>query len=291
MRGQDDFYHICTNGMNRKLMFRCEEDFISGMNSIPVCSASAGIRIYAFCLMDNHVHFIAKGPEQACISFIRLYKRLRSSWAGSRYGEKTPFGDADISISCIDTAEYLLTAIAYVLRNPVAAGLPVMPWAYRWSSASLYFRGGQLSLPGSRRISEMSISEQRSVLKSRAGFPDTYIIEADGVIFPGCYTEYEAVEKMFASPKRMLYYLSKNDDISVALESGIVAKARYRDSEIANSLDWLCMEKFHCRKFSALPIERQYLMAKELRRRYGCPTSQISRVTGLDPDLLREMLG
>ena len=111
------------------------------------------------------------------------------------------------------------------------------------------------------------------------------------MIFPGCYTEYEAVEKMFASPKRMLYYLSKNDDISVALESGIVAKARYRDSEIANSLDWLCREKFHCRKFSALPIERQYLMAKELRRRYGCPASQISRVTGLDPDLLREMLG
>ena len=290
MAGSDEFYHICTNGLSRNLMFRCREDFVSGMNSIPVCSASTGIKIYAFCLMDNHVHFIAKGTGAGCTDFIRLYKRLRSSWIGSRYNERQPLKDADISLKRIDSAEYLLTAIAYVLRNPVAAGLPVMPGGYRWCSASLYFHAKPFFLPGSRKVSEMSVSERHLLLKSRVAFPDTYIIESDGMIFPVCYTEYEAVEKMFASPKRMLYYLSKNDDIAIELDTDIITKVHYQDSEIANSLGWLCQEKFNCGQFSRLPIEKKYLMAKELKRRYGCAISQIARVTGLDPKMLNAML-
>ena len=136
----------------------------------------------------------------------------------------------------------------------------------------------------------MSVSERHLLLKSRVAFPDTYIIESDGMIFPGCYTEYEAVEKMFASPKRMLYYLSKNDDIAIELDTDIITKVHYQDSEIANSLGWLCQEKFNCGQFSRLPIEKKYLMAKELKRRYGCAISQIARVTGLDPKMLNAML-
>ena len=117
-----------------------------------------------------------------------------------------------------------------------------------------------------------------------------FVIESDGMIFPGCYTEYEAVEKMFASPKRMLYYLSKNDDIAIELDTDIITKVHYQDSEIANSLGWLCQEKFNCGQFSRLPIEKKYLMAKELKRRYGCAISQIARVTGLDPKMLNAML-
>lgn len=289
MEGQD-FYHICTDGMNRNLMFRDNEDFISGMNQIPVCSISSGIRIYAFCLMDNHVHFIVKGDMQSCTKFIRLYKRLRSSWSGDKYGGKMPFTNAGISIKKLDTPEYLLAAIAYVLRNPVAAGLPVMPGEYRWSSASLYFHGKSAVMPGSRKFSELGAAEQRRVLKSRTEFPDTFILEADGMIFPGSYTEYKAVEKMFSSPRRLLYYLSKNEDISVELETDIISRTRYQDNEVANSLEWICEEMFHGRKFHDLPIEKQYLMAKELRRRYRCPVPQISRVTGLDTGLLKSLL-
>ena len=118
MAGSDEFYHICTNGLSRNLMFRCREDFVSGMNSIPVCSASTGIKIYAFCLMDNHVHFIARGTEACCTDFIRLYKRLRSSWIGSRYNERLPLKDADISLKHIDSAEYLLTSCRiYRMKN------------------------------------------------------------------------------------------------------------------------------------------------------------------------------
>ena len=107
----------------------------------------------------------------------------------------------------------------------------------------------------------MNVSERRLLLKSRVPFPDTYIIESDGMIFPGCYTEYEAVEKMFASPKRMLYYLSKNDDIAIELDPDIITKVHYQDSEIANSLrsyfcrlwprSWLSLRN----RIAGLPME------------------------------------
>lgn len=40
----------------------------------------------------------------------------------------------------IEGTDRLLTVIAYVLRNPVAAGINYLPQDYKWSSASTYFR-------------------------------------------------------------------------------------------------------------------------------------------------------
>ena len=53
-------YHVCTEGMEKKLFFRDRQDYISGMNSIPICAVRSGVHILAFCLMDNHVHLFSK---------------------------------------------------------------------------------------------------------------------------------------------------------------------------------------------------------------------------------------
>ena len=109
------------------------------------------------------------------------------------------------------------------------------------------------------------------------------------MIFPGSYTEYESVARMFGSPKQLLFYETKNQDLTSELETGIVAKTKYRDEELLCSLDWLCENKFRGKKYHDLRIEDRYYAAKELHRRYGCSVKQISRVTGLPADILKAM--
>lgn len=291
MKGESAFYHVCTDGLSRTLLFKDDRDYIAGMNDVAICSMAANVRIYCFCLMSNHVHFVMKGTEDACISFIRKYKRLRSFRNSERYGKAACTGyPTDISIKKTDTPEYQLSVMAYVMRNPLSAGMPVMPGLYPWSSAPLYFAYGRRLPPGYRSVTQFSNTELRDIVKTRISLPSDYLIDSNGMIWPGCYVEYRAVEKIFGSPKRLLFYLSKNQDLEHELESGVIAKASYSDSEIGASAEALAMARFKQKNLNGLSIEHRYLLAKELHHRYGASPKQIARVTGLDPELLKALL-
>ncbi len=71
------------------------------------------------------------------------------------------------------------------------------------------------------------------------------------------------------------------------LDSGILKKVRYSDSELSASLEQICLEKFNGRLFSSLKIEDRYKLARELRKRYGAGHKQISRITSLDYESLK----
>lgn len=50
------YWHIYTKGLEDDLIFRCEEDFVVGMNNVPVALHGKDIVILAFVLMTNHFH-------------------------------------------------------------------------------------------------------------------------------------------------------------------------------------------------------------------------------------------
>lgn len=128
---ENSYWHICTDGLSREIIFKSEADFIIGMNGVPVYSFHFDVRIMAFCLMSNHVHFITYGSGTGCKGFIRGYRKRLSCL--------TDMHAASVSIKLIDDTDYLMKAIGYVLRNPVGAGEKVLPTTYRWGSGPLYF--------------------------------------------------------------------------------------------------------------------------------------------------------
>lgn len=123
---ENSYWHICTDGLSREIIFKSEDDFIFGMNGVPVYSFHFDVRIMAFCLMSNHVHFITYGSGTGCKGFIRGYRKRLSCL--------TDMHAASVSIKLIDDTDYLMKAIGYVLRNPVGAGEKVLPTTYRWGS-------------------------------------------------------------------------------------------------------------------------------------------------------------
>ena len=230
MEQEKNFRHICTAGLEKEIIFKTDADYIFGMNSIPACMADRDISMHAFCLMDNHVHFIAHGTEEDCGGFIKAYRKRLFTLAD--------MSSADICMKEIDDTEYLKRAIAYVLRNPPAAGLAVLPTHYRWSSGPLYFNDGN-TLTANRPVTDiahMSKRRQQKLFRTRGQLPGHYTVTADGLICPGCYVDYRAVEEIFRSPVRMLYFLSRNDSMEMELTSGILRRARYTDSEMARNI-------------------------------------------------------
>ena len=70
-----EYYHAFTKGLETDVLFRDNADFVYGMNLVPRCLKATGTKLLAFCLMDNHVHFVIGGLRDRCNLFIRNYKR------------------------------------------------------------------------------------------------------------------------------------------------------------------------------------------------------------------------
>lgn len=146
-----EYYHAFTRGLEKDLLFYGDAEFLYGMNIIPRYLKLSGTRLLAFCLMDNHVHFVLEGCRAACNQFIINYKRTVFSFLKKCRERDIPETTVP-GIVGIESTDSLLTVIAYVLRNPVAAGINYLPQDYKWSSApDLFQKALQHRRKGSKR--------------------------------------------------------------------------------------------------------------------------------------------
>ena len=66
------YYHICSKGLEKNVIFLNREDFISGVNDIAVCRLKFDVVILCFCLMSNHFPFVLYGTDVQKIQSERL---------------------------------------------------------------------------------------------------------------------------------------------------------------------------------------------------------------------------
>ena len=91
------YYHFFTDGRYQSLIFRDAEDFMRGMNAIAFSAqACRSVSIMAFCLMDNHVHFVLKGILGDVEDFAMCFKKLVSIHLANKYKKAKPLHYAKI---------------------------------------------------------------------------------------------------------------------------------------------------------------------------------------------------
>ena len=121
------YYHVSSKALEKNDIFLTREDFVTAMNDIALCSLRYDVKILCFCLMCNHFHFVLRGSYKECYAFMNEFKRICAIRMRDRTGEVSGLKDVDLHFDLLDTQEYLENAIAYVLRNPLAARIIMMP--------------------------------------------------------------------------------------------------------------------------------------------------------------------
>jgi putative transposase len=106
------------------------------------------VEILAYCLMNNHVHFIACPKKKD--SFARMFNTVHMLYAqyfNKRYGLSGHLWQGRY-YSCILGESHLAAALRYTERNPVRARIVKKPWAWIWSSAREHIgkKWGQIQL-------------------------------------------------------------------------------------------------------------------------------------------------
>jgi len=128
-------HHITQRGIRRFDIFRDRDDRKLYVKLFAESSSLHGLRICSYCLMTNHIHFIAipEEPDSIWKTFHRCHSRYAVKF-NLKYGvtghlfQGRPF-------SCVLDNRHFWTAIRYVERNPVRAGIVAKAEEYEWSSA------------------------------------------------------------------------------------------------------------------------------------------------------------
>lgn len=135
-------YHIVQRGNNRQACFRNPDDFRLYLDLWQRIARRYGTAVHAYCLMTNHVHFLATPESGDSIS--RTMKDVGSRYAqyvNRRYERTGTLWEGRHRSSVVQSERYLLTCYRYIELNPVRAGMVRHPGQYEWSSFHLNSRG------------------------------------------------------------------------------------------------------------------------------------------------------
>jgi len=128
-------FHITQKGNFGQDVFFDDEDRSRYLKLIRVQGRIYGTRIWAYCLMKNHVHFIAVPSRENSLALTFGQAHMRySQHLNLKLGRKGHVWQARF-YSCILDEAHLHAAVRYVERNPVRIGVVDRPWDYVWSSA------------------------------------------------------------------------------------------------------------------------------------------------------------
>jgi putative transposase len=129
-------HHVVQRGHNRQIVFPQSQDYRYYLDTLLEWKAGYDIKVYAWCLMTNHVHLVLEPPE-AVENLGRLMKRLagrQTRYVNRRLARSGTLWEGRYKSSPIQTDAYFLACCRYVELNPVRAGMVADPDSYPWSS-------------------------------------------------------------------------------------------------------------------------------------------------------------
>ena len=106
------------------------------------CKEISGFKLHAFCLMSNHIHLLIE-PADEPLEII--FKRIGSKyvgWYNRKYQRAGHLFQDRFRSENVETEQYFMTVLRYILQNPMKAGMESCPGNYRWSSYFAYEQGG-----------------------------------------------------------------------------------------------------------------------------------------------------
>jgi len=129
-------HHITQRGNYRQKVFDYERHYKQYCEWINDYAVAHSLQILAYCLMDNHVHFVIVPKEEADLAIIFKTAHMRyAHYINKQRGVKGHLWQGRF-YSCILDDLHLYRVVRYVENNPVRAKIVKDAWKYKWSSAS-----------------------------------------------------------------------------------------------------------------------------------------------------------
>ena len=131
-------HHITQRGNYRQDIFHDDVDRERYLSLLHNESRKYDLKILAYCLMTNHVHFIAVPQKENSLGNVFKYSNMKySQYLNKKIGITGHLFQGRFFSTVMDKYHTLVCA-RYVERNPVRAKMVEEPNDYEWSSAQVH---------------------------------------------------------------------------------------------------------------------------------------------------------
>lgn len=282
------FFHLHTKPLQTRLLFRDEEELNLALNLIALAVYASGVRLLAFAIMNNHLHFILEGSWDCCLAFYQDFQRRLTGV----YFKKKRAADvkaAEPGFTPISSLLQLRDEIAYVVRNPFVAAQNVHLFSYKWCSGYLYFNGIRELLPKGIPATQLSYNQKRAFKHERGVDLDERIRVLDGVALASSFTDYERAMSFFENSRQFVHWLLKNVESQVSIAKRLGETITLDDTELWSVVYSLCRDTYHVPSPKELTGEALATFRRTLKYDYNASNAQIARCTGASPAAIDEM--
>jgi len=127
-------HHVYARGNNRQPIFFDDHDRRTYLKLLAQAASRQGWRCLSYCLMPNHVHLLVETTAPNLGSGMQWLHGSYASRVNRRHGRCGHLFQGRYGCVRIRTDAHLWSAVAYIARNPVVAGLCRAAREWRWSS-------------------------------------------------------------------------------------------------------------------------------------------------------------
>ena len=128
------FHHVWVNATGNWPYFLDDVDRVNWIRRLVAMLDRTAWRCIAFCQMSTHVHLLLDIPNESLAVGMRDLNREFACDFNLRHGRQGAFQRKRFGSRRIEDSKDLLGAYSYVVLNPVAEGLCLLPEDWRWSS-------------------------------------------------------------------------------------------------------------------------------------------------------------
>ncbi len=157
----DKLYYVTLTVVGWIDVFTRKEYVYDIMKNIKYCQANKGLELFAYVIMSNHIHMIAKAKDQPLNILLGSFKSYtakqlikqieqnsresRKEWLlhmfkfygkGNSQNEEVQFWQNGNHSICLWSSEVIKQKISYLHNNPVQQGIVAKPEDYLYSSAN-----------------------------------------------------------------------------------------------------------------------------------------------------------
>lgn len=134
-------YHIIMRGINRQILFEDDEDRFRFIYSLKKYREICEYELYAYCLMENHLHLLLKEGKEPLETIMRRICGSYVLWYNKKYNRIGYLFQDRFKSEPIENDAYFLTVVRYIFQNPVKAGIVTDVKRYIWSNYMDYIDG------------------------------------------------------------------------------------------------------------------------------------------------------
>ena len=131
-------------GINGQQIFEDDKDCEKFLQVLKDCKAISGYKLYAYCLMGNHIHILLQEVKEPLELLMKRITTRFVYWYNIKYRRAGHLFQDRFKSEPVENEAYYLTVLRYIHQNPLKAGLCKNVKNYVNSSYNEYYKNSDL---------------------------------------------------------------------------------------------------------------------------------------------------